>query len=89
MNNMSLFNHRSFLKRIFFILEVMYIDLYSLYKVCGIKMKISGKISVSGNSRTRTMHFKCGIVSNSNMKTKVDYGFTIIRTNTGCLGLSI
>jgi hypothetical protein len=89
MNKMSLFKHRSFLRKIFFIFESMYVDIGYLYSIRGIKFRVSGKISVTGNARTRTVHFKKGLVSNSSMKTKVDYSFHIIRTNTGCLGFSV
>ena len=89
MDNMSLFKHRSFLRRVFFILKVLFAEVGCLYFISGIKMRVSGKISVTGNARTRTMHFKQGLVSSSNMTTRVDHNFTIIRTNTGCLGLSI
>lgn len=89
MHRMSLFNHRSFLRRVFFIFRVLFYEVGHWYSIAGMKMRISGKISVTGNSRTRTIHFKQGIVSNSNMTTRVDYNFLIVRTNTGCLGFSI
>ena len=60
-----------------------------MYVVHGIKIKVSGKLSVTGNSRTRTKIFKEGIISYSNMTTKADYSFNIIKTKTGCLGFSL
>lgn len=89
MSRMSLFKHRRFLKRVFFILRVLFYEIGPIYHVEGIKIKLIGKISVTGNARTRTMHFKEGLVSNSNMKIRADYNYNIIKTNTGCLGLSI
>lgn len=89
MKRMSLFKHRNFLRRIFFILRVLFYEIGPWYAIEGVKIKLIGKISVTGNARTRTMHFKEGLVSNSNMNIRSDYNFTIINTNTGCLGLSI
>jgi hypothetical protein len=89
MKRLSLFKHRNFLRRIFFILKVLFYEIGPWYLIEGIKIKLIGKISVTGNARTRTMHFKQGLVSNSNMNIRADYSFTIINTNTGCLGLSI
>ena len=89
MRVMSLFKHRFFLRRVFFILRVLFYEISNIYGVVGIRLRIVGKISVTGNSRTRTIHFKEGIISNSNMTTRVDHNYTIIKTNTGCLGLSL
>jgi hypothetical protein len=89
MKRLSLFKHRNFLRRIFFILKVLFYEIGPWYLIEGIKIRVIGKISVTGNARTRVMHFKHGLVSNSNMNIRADYNFTIINTNTGCLGLSV
>lgn len=89
MQNINMFSHKNFLKKIFLVLRLIFPTAEKLFGVRGLKLRISGKISVTGNSRTRTMLFKQGLTSYSNMNIKSDYSFNIIRTDTGCLGLSI
>ena len=89
MQRVSMFTHKNFLKKIFLVLRLIFPTANRLFKVQGLKLRISGKISVTGNSRTRTMLFKQGLTSYSNMNIKSDYSFNIIRTETGCLGLSV
>ena len=88
-NRMPLYKHRFFFSRVFNILKTMFFDLNTHYGIVGIKIQITGKISVTGNSRTRTMIFKQGITNYSNLSCKCDNSFNIIRTNTGCLGVNI
>ena len=89
MQNINMFSHRNFMKKIFLVLKLVFPVANKLFKVQGLKLRLSGKISVTGNSRTRTMLFKQGLTSYSNISIKSDYSFNIIRTDTGCLGLSI
>lgn len=55
--------------------------------VIGVVFIVSGKISVSGNARTRTMWWSGGVFSNSRLYQNGSYSFNIIRTITGCLGV--
>lgn len=86
-NRMSLYRHRFFFSRIFNIFKTMFFDLGPFYNLVGLKIQITGKISVTGNSRTRTMIFKHGVTNYSNLSCKCDSSFNIVRTNTGCLGV--
>lgn len=89
MRFMNLFSHKFFLKKLWLVLNLLFFETRSVYFIYGIKVKISGKLSVTGNSRTRTKVFKNGIISYSNMNTRADYSFSIIKTKTGCLGFSL
>lgn len=88
MRFMNLFSHKFFLKKLWLVLKLLFVETKLLYNVCGIKIKVSGKLSVTGNSRTRTKIFKEGVISYSNMTIRVDHNFIIIKTKTGCLGFS-
>lgn len=89
MRFMNLFSHKFFLKKMWLVLRLLFVETRSLYLIYGIKIKISGKLSVTGNSRTRTKIFKEGVISYSNMTIRADYSFSIIKTKTGCLGFSL
>lgn len=53
----------------------------------GIKIRLKGKISASGNSRTRTIHYRAGVTSHSTVDVRVLHERYTINTFTGVLGL--
>jgi hypothetical protein len=55
----------------------------------GFKFKLKGKISVGGNSRTRTLEYDNGISSYSTYEYKILHSFKTINTFTGVMGLQI
>lgn len=55
--------------------------------IVGISIKVSGKISVTGNSRKRRLRLKLGIAGVHNLTTRASTAFGLVRTNTGCLGI--
>jgi ribosomal protein S3 len=55
-------------------------------KTKGIKFEVSGKISVTGNSKKRRRIVKLGCYSLTHKKLKIDYLLDTIRTSTGVLG---
>jgi hypothetical protein len=77
-------------KRIFYSFEFMLKKF--LYKIMawtktkGIKFEVSGKISVTGNSKKRRRIVKLGCYSLTHKKLKIDYLLDTIRTSTGVLG---
>jgi hypothetical protein len=52
-------------------------------------MQLSGKISVAGNSRTRTIRHKTGQTSNSTMNNKTVVILSCIPSFTGVQGFKI
>lgn len=58
-------------------------------KTKGIKFEIAGKISVTGNAKTRNKIIKLGYYSLTHKKLKIDYLLDTIRTSTGVLGFRI
>jgi hypothetical protein len=53
----------------------------------GIRFSISGKISVTGNAKTRTKHLAVGKRSLSTKKLSISFSQKQIRTLTGVLGI--
>ena len=52
------------------------------------RITIKGKVSVTGNSRKRSMCVDLGLTSISNTYTTVDFCNKILNTNTGVLGVN-
>ena len=55
----------------------------------GFKLKLKGKISVTGNARTRSLSYNVGSVTSAHLKHKTLYAIDIVRTFTGVQGLQI
>jgi ribosomal protein S3 len=71
------------------ILDIFYLIFGNIYGIAGIRLRIAGKISVTGNARKRSLLFKKGRTSSGSLNTKVSSDFYLVRTNTGCLGLTL
>ena len=57
--------------------------------VLGLKIKLKGKISAAGNSRKRTIIYRVGKTSHSEVNIKVLNEFDTVNTFTGVMGLGI
>lgn len=86
---MSLFAHGRFLTLLFFFAYAALRICGPAYGVVGLRIRVAGKISVVGNARKRAILFKKGQTSLSNANTRVSQSFYLIRTRTGCLGLTV
>jgi ribosomal protein S3 len=75
--------------RLFKIFKLLFLKTKTFYNILGLKIRLTGKLSVTGNARTRSIYFQIGLTNKSNLKTQVDYSFASINTDTGCLGLSV
>ncbi len=60
---------------------------FFIYGIAGFFVRISGKISVTGNARKRRLIFKCGKSSFHNFAIRVSNDFYLVKTKTGCLGI--
>lgn len=63
--------------------------IFAQLQVKGIKLKLKGKISVSGNSRKRSILYRSGLTSHSATKLRVLHESTLISTFTGVLGFQL
>jgi len=86
LNRVSFFSHRKMIKRLMLLL---FINFYKVLTVCGFYFYVIGKISVGGNSRTRSMTLFNGIRSNNCLPIRVINSYDIIHTLTGCLGIKL
>lgn len=72
-----------------YLIQNYFSKLFSQLQVKGIKVRLKGKISVSGNSRKRTILYRAGLTSHSTTKLRVLNEFTTINTFTGVMGFQI
>ena len=86
LEEMSLKKHKRVLYSFEFLLKKFFSKFFFYAKVAGLKFEISGKISVTGNSKTRNKIIKYGQYSFTNKSLCIDYIYDIIRTTTGVMG---
>ena len=66
-----------------------FIFLFKELKIKGLKIKLKGKISAAGNSRKRSIIYRVGKTSNSELNLKVDFTESTINTFTGVMGFRV
>ena len=86
---MSLFRHGKFLATFFFIASVFFALEAQNYGLVGLRVRVAGKISVAGNARKRALQFTRGRTSAGCVRTRATVDFYLVRTTTGCLGLTV
>ena len=72
-----------------YLIQNYFSKLFEQLQVKGIKVRLKGKISVSGNSRKRTILYRAGLTSHSTTKLRVLNESVIINTFTGVMGFQI
>lgn len=58
-------------------------------QIKGLKIKLKGKISVAGNSRKRSILYRVGKTSYSEVALKVSQHKTTVNTFTGVMGFQV
>ena len=87
LSNLSMFSHRHQIRKTQHCLLNLFLS--SFASLAGYVFEVSGKISVGGNSRTRTMHARVGLRSLGRVSINAVCGFGTINTVTGCLGVRL
>ena len=72
-----------------YLIQNYFSKLLTQLQVKGIKIRLKGKISVSGNSRKRTILYRTGLTSHSTTSLRVVNESTPINTFTGVMGFQI
>jgi len=72
-----------------YLIQNYFSKIFSQLNVKGIKVKLKGKISVSGNSRKRTILYRSGSTSHSTTSLRVLHESTLINTFTGVMGFQM
>lgn len=83
----TLFQHQRFFRTLALTLKAAVLAPMGRYRLQGVRVQVTGKISVTGNAMSRTYLMRVGQQGNSSLCERVAQCFTIVRTRTGCLGV--
>lgn len=85
----SFWKTRSIFRYLKYVLNVYYYHTFENLDIKGVKFRLKGKISAAGNSRKRTILYRVGKTSHSEVNLRVLHEITTINTFTGVMGLQI
>lgn len=85
----SFWKTRSIFRFLKYLMLSHFIFLFRELKIKGLKIKLKGKISAAGNSRKRSIIYRVGKTSNSELDLKVDFTESTINTFTGVMGFRV
>jgi ribosomal protein S3 len=71
------------------VFKYFFSELFNELGIRGVKFRLKGKISVSGNARTRKINYVIGNTSMSTYENKILHSLDLVRTFTGVMGLQI
>ena len=89
LERMNFIKHKKFFYFLKLILKQLFKYLNNYFNIKGIYLDITGKISVSGDARTRRYILTYGYLGFSNVKCKLNFTKFTVRTQTGLLGLTL
>lgn len=72
-----------------YLLKHFFYPRFKELKMKGLKFQLSGKVSVAGNARTRTLRYKIGYTGQSKIENKILTTLSLISTFTGVQGFKI
>lgn len=87
LENTFLKKHKKIFYTFEFVLIKFFTKMFYFTKTKGFRFEIAGKISVTGNSKTRNKIISYGIYSLTNKSLKINYMQDTVRTTTGVLGI--
>lgn len=85
----SFWKSRLFLSYMKYVIRNFFYTKFSALKMHGVKFQLSGKISVAGNARTRTIRYKAGYTSQSKFDFRVLTVLNLIPSFTGVQGFKV
>lgn len=88
-DSLSIWDHKKFFIFIFNVFREHFYPIFKYLNVVGLKITIRGKVSVTGNSRKRSLKLLLGETSINPRYNAVNYTNKILNTNTGVLGIQI
>jgi hypothetical protein len=89
LKKISFWKSKTFLRYIKYVLKHFFWANFKKIPVNGVKFQLKGKISVAGNSRTRTAFHTVGSTSHSCFNNKILFNLNLFRTFTGVQGLKL
>lgn len=89
LRHMSLFQHQQYFRALGLALQGAVTQPEEGFYLQGMHLYVVGKISVTGNARSRSFFSFAGRTGPANLTLRTSRGFTLVRTRTGCLGLTL
>ena len=89
LQRMSFWKYRVLFRYLKFLIQHLFRFKFSEFGFKGFKLRLKGKISVGGNSRSRVLFYRVGDTSHSKTANKVAYDLSYINTFTGVLGFKL
>ena len=86
---MSFWKYRVLFRYLKFLIQHLFRFNFPDFSFKGFKLRLKGKISVGGNSRSRILFYRVGDTSHSKMSNKIAYDLSYINTFTGVLGFKL
>ena len=85
----SFWKTRSIFRFLKYLFHNYFIHVFDDVKIKGLKIRLKGKISAAGNSRKRTILYRIGNTSHSEVNLRVVKDFSLINTFTGVMGFQV
>lgn len=85
----SFWKTRSIFRFLKYLFHNYFIHVFDDVKIKGLKIRLKGKISAAGNSRKRTILYRIGKTSHSEVNLRVVKDFSLINTFTGVMGFQV
>ena len=89
LGRMSFWKYKVLFRYLKFLVQHLFKFSFSELDFRGFKLRLKGKISVGGNSRSRVLFYRIGDTSHSKMSNRVAYDLSYIKTFTGVLGFKL
>jgi len=88
-SRMSFWKFRILFRYLKFLIQHLFRFSFPDYQFKGFKIRLKGKISVGGNSRSRILFYRIGDTSHSKTDNRIAYHLNYIHTFTGVMGLKL
>ena len=85
----SFWKTRSIFRFLKYLFHNYFIHVFDDIRIKGLKIRLKGKISAAGNSRKRTILYRVGKTSHSEVNLRVVKDFSLINTFTGVMGFQV
>ena len=85
----SFWKTRSIFRFLKYLFHNYFIHVFDDVRIKGLKIRLKGKISAAGNSRKRTILYRIGNTSRSEVNLRVVKDFSLINTFTGVMGFQV
>ena len=89
LKRLSFWRYRVLFRYLKFLIQHLFRFSFPEFHFKGFKLRLKGKISVGGNSRSRVLFYRVGDTSHSKMANRVAYDLSYINTFTGVLGFKL